>query len=172
MSDKLLLIDGHSIINRAFYGLPDLTNAEGLHTGAVYGFLNILLRFIDEEKPAALAVAFDVHAPTFRHEMYAEYKGKRKPMPEELRSQVPLLKEVLDDMGVYRMEQAGLEADDLLGTAADERRPPDGMPRSSPETEICCRSQRTGSSSHSPRPCAGRPPSHATMRLLSRPSGE
>ena len=118
MSDKLLLIDGHSIINRAFYGLPDLTNAEGLHTGAVYGFLNILLRFIDEEKPAALAVAFDVHAPTFRHEMYAEYKGKRKPMPEELRSQVPLLKEVLDDMGVYRMEQAGLEADDLLGTAA------------------------------------------------------
>ena len=118
MTGKLLLIDGHSIINRAFYGLPDLTNAEGKHTGAVYGFLNILFRFIDEEKPDALAVAFDVHAPTFRHKIYAEYKGKRKPMPEELRSQVPLLKEVLDAMGVCRMEQAGLEADDLLGTAA------------------------------------------------------
>ncbi|MCR4763232.1 MAG: DNA polymerase I [Lachnospiraceae bacterium] len=118
MADRLLLIDGHSIINRAFYGLPDLTNAEGLHTGAVYGFLNILFRFIDEEKPKALAVAFDVHAPTFRHEIFAAYKGKRKPMPSELREQVPLLKQVLDTMGVYRMEQAGLEADDLLGTAA------------------------------------------------------
>ncbi|MCR5094292.1 MAG: DNA polymerase I, partial [Lachnospiraceae bacterium] len=118
MSGGLLLIDGHSIIHRAFYGLPDLTDAEGHHTGAVYGFLNILFRFIDEEQPQALAVAFDVHAPTFRHEIFPEYKGKRKPMPEELREQIPLLKEVLDLMGVYRVEQAGLEADDLLGTAA------------------------------------------------------
>ncbi len=118
MPKKLLLIDGHSIINRAFYGLPDLTDASGQHTGAVYGFLTILFRFINEEQPDALAVAFDVNAPTFRHEIYPEYKGKRKPMPEELRSQVPLLKQVLDAMGIYRMEKAGLEADDLLGTAA------------------------------------------------------
>ncbi|MCR5676106.1 MAG: DNA polymerase I [Lachnospiraceae bacterium] len=118
MARKLLLIDGHSIINRAFYGLPDLTNAEGKHTGAVYGFLTILFRFIDEEKPDGLAVMFDVHTPTFRHKIFAEYKGKRKPMPTELREQIPLLKEVLDAMGVRRFEQAGLEADDLLGTAA------------------------------------------------------
>ncbi len=118
MPKKLLLIDGHSIINRAFYGLPDLTDASGVHTGAVYGFLTILFRFINEEQPDALAVAFDVHAPTFRHEIYPEYKGKRKPMPEELMSQIPLLKQVLDAMGIYRMEKAGLEADDLLGTSA------------------------------------------------------
>ncbi len=118
MGKKLLLIDGHSILNRAFYGLPDLTNAEGVHTGAVYGFLNIMFRLIDEEKPDFLSVAFDVHAPTFRHEIYKEYKGTRKPMPEELRSQVPLMKEVLDSMGICRVEKAGLEADDILGTIA------------------------------------------------------
>ena len=94
MTDKILLVDGHSIINRAFYGLPDLTNSEGVHTGAVYGFLNILLRMLEEEKPSYLAVAFDVHAPTFRHEMYADYKGTRHAMPEELREQVPLLQEL------------------------------------------------------------------------------
>ena len=98
MGKKLLLIDGHSILNRAFYGLPDLTNSEGLHTGAVYGFLNILFRLIDEEQPDYVTVAFDVHEPTFRHKIYAEYKGTRKPMPEELRQQVPLMKEVLDSM--------------------------------------------------------------------------
>ncbi len=118
MGKKLLLIDGHSILNRTFYGLPDLTNAEGIHTGAVYGFLNILFRLIDEEQPDYLTVAFDVHAPTFRHEIYKEYKGTRKPMPEELRSQIPLMKEVLDAMGVCRVEMAGLEADDILGTLA------------------------------------------------------
>ena len=88
MSDekkKLLLVDGHSILNRAFYGMPDLTNAKGLHTGAVYGFLNILFSQLDELKPDYLTVAFDVHAPTFRHEKYADYKGTRKSMPEELR---------------------------------------------------------------------------------------
>ena len=118
MAEKLLLIDGHSILNRAFYGLPDLTNAEGLHTGAVYGFLNILFRILEEEKPEYLTVAFDVHAPTFRHQMYPAYKGTRKPMPEELRQQVPLLKEVLKAMDICMVEQAGLEADDILGTLA------------------------------------------------------
>ena len=113
---KIVLIDGHSILNRAFYGLPDLTNAEGLHTNAVYGFLNIMFKILEEEKPEYLMVAFDVHAPTFRHEMYSEYKGTRKPMAEELREQVPLMKEVLHAMGVRTIEQAGLEADDLLGT--------------------------------------------------------
>ena len=86
MSEKILLIDGHSIFNRAFYGLPDLTNSEGKHTGAVYGFLNILFRILEEEKPQYLTVAFDLHAPTFRHKMYEAYKGTRKPMPEELRT--------------------------------------------------------------------------------------
>ena len=83
MSEKLVLIDGHSILNRAFYGVPDLTNAEGLHTNAVYGFLNILFKILEEEKAQYLIVAFDVSAPTFRHEMFKEYKGTRKPMPEE-----------------------------------------------------------------------------------------
>lgn len=113
---KIVLIDGHSILNRAFYGLPDLTNAEGLHTNAVYGFLNILFKILEEEKPEYLTVAFDVHAPTFRHEMYKEYKGTRKPMAEELRQQVPVIKEVLKAMGIRLIEQAGLEADDLIGT--------------------------------------------------------
>ena len=86
---KLVLIDGHSILNRAFYGVPNLTNSEGLHTNAVYGFLNILFKLLEEEKPEHLAVAFDLKAPTFRHEMYGEYKGTRKPTPEELKSQFP-----------------------------------------------------------------------------------
>ena len=118
MSEKMLLIDGHSMLNRAFYGLPDLTNSEGKHTGAVYGFLNILFRVLEEEKPAYLAVAFDVHQPTFRHEMYAEYKGTRKAMPDELREQVPLMKEVLRAMKITIMELPGFEADDVLGTMA------------------------------------------------------
>lgn len=116
MSGKIVLIDGHSILNRAFYGVPDLTNSEGLHTNAIYGFLNIMFKILEEEKPEYLTVAFDVHAPTFRHEMYPEYKGTRKPMMEELREQVPVIKEVLKAMGVKIIEQAGLEADDLLGT--------------------------------------------------------
>ena len=116
MSGKIVLIDGHSILNRAFYGVPDLTNSEGLHTNAIYGFLNIMFKILEEEKPEYLTVAFDVHAPTFRHEMYPEYKGTRKPMLDELRQQVPVIKEVLQAMGVKIIEQAGLEADDLLGT--------------------------------------------------------
>lgn len=115
---KIVLIDGHSILNRAFYGVPDLTNSEGLHTNAIYGFLNIMLHILEEEKPEYLTVAFDVHAKTFRHEIYEAYKGTRKPMPEELRQQVPVMKEVLRAMGVRLIEQAGLEADDLLGTIA------------------------------------------------------
>lgn len=118
MSEKLVLIDGHSILNRAFYGVPDLSNAQGLHTNAVYGFLNILFKLLDEEKPDYLTVAFDVKAPTFRHEIFKEYKGTRKPMPQELREQVPVLKDVLHAMGIKTMEQAGLEADDILGTLA------------------------------------------------------
>ena len=118
MGNKIVLIDGHSILNRAFYGLPDLTNSEGLHTNAIYGFLTIMMKILEEEKPEYLTVAFDVHAPTFRHKMYAEYKGTRKPMAEELRQQVPVIKEVLGAMGVKTIEQAGLEADDLLGTLA------------------------------------------------------
>ncbi|MEF9941351.1 MAG: DNA polymerase I [Lachnospiraceae bacterium] len=116
MSEKIVLIDGHSILHRAFYGVPDLTNSEGLHTNAIYGFLNILFKILTEEKPEYLTVAFDNHAPTFRHEMYAPYKGTRKPMLEELRQQVPIIKEVLQAMGIKIIEQAGLEADDLLGT--------------------------------------------------------
>lgn len=116
MGNKIVLIDGHSILNRAFYGLPDLTNSEGLHTNAIYGFLTIMFKILEEEKPEYLTVAFDVHAPTFRHQMYAEYKGTRKPMAEELRQQVPVIKEVLHAMGVRTVECAGLEADDLLGT--------------------------------------------------------
>lgn len=118
MSEKIVLVDGHSILNRAYFGIPDLTNAEGLHTNAVYGFLNILFKILEEEKPEYLTVAFDVHAPTFRHKMYDAYKGTRKPMADELRQQVPVMKEVLKAMGVTIVEQEGYEADDILGTIA------------------------------------------------------
>ncbi len=116
--EKLLLIDGHSILNRAFYGVPDLTNSEGLHTNAVYGFLNIMFKILDEEKADHLAVAFDLKEPTFRHKMYEEYKGTRKPMPQELHEQVPLMKEVLSAMGIPILTLPGYEADDILGTVA------------------------------------------------------
>ena len=118
MSGKLLLIDGHSIINRAFYGMPDLTNSEGVHTGAVYGFLMTMFSAMDEEKPDYLVVAFDTHAPTFRHEMYPEYKGTRHKMPEELVMQVPLLQEMLSAMNITIVSKEGYEADDILGTLA------------------------------------------------------
>ena len=120
MDGKLVLVDGHSILNRAFFGIPDLTNSEGLHTNAVYGFLNILFKILDEEQPDYLTVDFDVHAPTFRHKMYDAYKGTRKPMAEELRQQVPLMKEMLTAMGVTIVEKEGYEADDLLGTIAKQ----------------------------------------------------
>lgn len=116
MSKKLVLIDGHSILNRAFFGLPDLTNSQGVHTNAVYGFLNIMFKILEEEKPDYLTVAFDVHAPTFRYKMFEEYKGTRKPMADELRQQVPLIKEMLKAMGITIVEREGYEADDILGT--------------------------------------------------------
>ena len=116
--DKLVLIDGHSIMNRAFYGVPDLTNSEGLHTNAVYGFLNIMLKILEEEKADHAAVAFDLKEPTFRHEMYDAYKGTRKPMPQELHEQVPVMKDVLKAMGIPIMTLKGFEADDILGTVA------------------------------------------------------
>lgn len=118
MAEKLVLIDGHSILNRAFYGVPDLTNGQGLHTNAIYGFLNIMFKILEEEQADYLTVAFDVHAPTFRHEIYKEYKGTRKPMPTELREQVPVMKQLLAAMKICVVEQAGLEADDILGTIA------------------------------------------------------
>ncbi|MDO5411316.1 MAG: DNA polymerase I [Lachnospiraceae bacterium] len=118
MKKKIVLIDGHSIINRAFYGVPELTNSQGLHTNGIYGFLNIMFKILEEEQPDYLTVAFDVKAPTFRHEMYEAYKGTRKGMPEELHEQVPVLKDVLHAMGICTVEKPGLEADDILGTIA------------------------------------------------------
>ena len=114
---KLLLIDGNSIMNRGFYALPpDLTNREGLHTNALLGFLNIFFRIYEEEHPTNICVAFDVHAPTFRHEQFKDYKGTRHGMPDELREQMPVIKEILHTMKITTMELPGYEADDLLGT--------------------------------------------------------
>lgn len=118
MSKKLILIDGHSILNRAFFGIPDLTNSEGIHTNAMYGFLNIMFKFIDEEKPDYITVAFDLSEPTFRHKAYEAYKGTRKPMAPELKQQVPLIKELLRTMNITVIEKAGYEADDIIGTIA------------------------------------------------------
>ena len=120
MKKKLLLFDGHSIANRAFYGVPLLTNKEGNYTNAIFGFLNIMLSIIEKEKPDLLGVAFDLRQPTFRHEFSSEYKGNRKGMPEELRSQMPVLKQVLEAMHIHMMSKAGFEADDVLGTLAKQ----------------------------------------------------
>ena len=117
---KLLLMDGHSILNRAFYGVPELTNSKGMHTNAIYGFLNIMFKVLEEEKPDYMTVAFDVKKPTFRHEMYKEYKGTRKPMPKELHEQVPVLQEVLKAMNITVVTKPGFEADDIIGTLASE----------------------------------------------------
>ncbi|MFC2469934.1 MAG: DNA polymerase I [Lachnoanaerobaculum gingivalis] len=115
---KLVLIDGHSILNRAFYGVPELSNSQGLHTNAIYGFLNIMFKILDEEAADYIAVAFDLSAPTFRHKAYAEYKGTRKSMPDELREQVPLIKDVLSSMNIPILTKEGYEADDIIGTIA------------------------------------------------------
>lgn len=117
---KLMLVDGNSILNRAFYGIPLLSNKAGFHTNAIYGFFNILLRHIEEDRPDALCVAFDVKAPTYRHDLYPEYKAGRRAMPEELKEQFPVVKELLDAMGFCRFEQAGLEADDVIGILSHE----------------------------------------------------
>lgn len=116
MENKIVLMDGNSILNRAFYAIPELTTSKGIPTNAVYGFLNMLFRFLQEEQPTYLCVAFDVKAPTFRHQLYDAYKGTRKPMPESLKQQMALLKDVLQVMQVAIIEKAGYEADDLLGT--------------------------------------------------------
>jgi len=118
MPQKILLIDGFSILNRAFYALPLFTNTAGEYTNAVYGFLSILMRFHDEEKPDFITVAFDLPHPTFRHERYAQYKATRKSMPVELTSQVPALKNLLTKMGLNIAEYPGYEADDIIGTLA------------------------------------------------------
>ena len=115
---NLMILDGNSIVNRAFYGVRPLSAPDGTPTNAVYGFLAILRRLLDEIGPDALCVAFDLKDPTFRHRAYEGYKAQRRPMPEELAAQMPLLKEVLDAMGVRRYELSGYEADDILGTAA------------------------------------------------------
>ena len=115
---KLVLIDGHSILNRAFYGVPELSNSQGIHTNAVYGFLNIMFKILDEEAADYIAVAFDLSAPTFRHKAYEEYKGTRKSMPDELIEQVPLIKEVLSSMNIPILTKEGYEADDIIGTIA------------------------------------------------------
>lgn len=113
---RLLVIDGNSIANRAFYGIKMLTTKDGQFTNAIYGFLNILIRLRAECEPDAIAVAFDLKAPTFRHEMYSEYKAGRKGMPPELRSQMPIIKEILGYLGCTVVEKEGFEADDILGT--------------------------------------------------------
>ncbi|WP_455581600.1 DNA polymerase I [Dysosmobacter sp.] len=113
---KLMVIDGNSIVNRAYYGIRPLTTRDGLYTHAVFGFLTTLLRLKSEEEPDALCVTFDVHAPTFRHEAAETYKATRKGMPEELQMQMPVLKEVLDSLNIPRYELSGWEADDLIGT--------------------------------------------------------
>lgn len=118
--EKLLLIDAYSIICRGFYALPLLSTSKGYHTNAVLGFLNILFRTIDEEKPDYIAVAFDENAPTFRHKLYKEYKGQRKPMPVELKEQVPFVKEILSAMGISIFSKVGYEADDILGSLANK----------------------------------------------------
>ncbi|NCB50932.1 MAG: DNA polymerase I [Clostridia bacterium] len=112
---KLVILDGNSIMNRAYYGVRPLTAPDGTPTNAVYGFLATLSNIVDEEAPDSLCVAFDLPAPTFRHEMYEGYKAQRKPMPDDLAIQMPVLKEVLDAMGIKRIEVAGYEADDVLG---------------------------------------------------------
>ena len=116
---NVLVIDGNSILNRAFYGIRLLTTKDGRSTNGIYGFMNIFLKLIDETKPEAVAVAFDLHAPTFRHNMYDGYKAGRKGMPPELASQMPVLKELLTALGYKILEKEGFEADDILGTVAD-----------------------------------------------------
>ncbi len=118
--EKLILIDGNSILNRAYYGIPLLQNNNGEYTNAIYGFLNIMFRFIDEEKPSHIVIAFDVKAKTFRHEQFKEYKGTRKGMPDELKQQIPIIKNLLKLMNITYIEKEGFEADDVLGTLAKE----------------------------------------------------
>lgn len=118
MEKLLIIIDGNSLMNRAYYALPELMNKKGQHTSAIYGFANILYKLLDTYKPTHLSVAFDLKAPTFRHIQYKEYKGTRKGMPEELREQVEPLKQMIDAFGINRLEIEGYEADDIIGTVS------------------------------------------------------
>ena len=113
---KLLILDGNSVINRAYFGVKPLTNRDGLYTHAIFGFLNILERMQKAEQPDAVAVAFDLHGPTFRHKKYDGYKATRHPMPEELAQQMPIMKQVLQAMSIPIYECQGWEADDVIGT--------------------------------------------------------
>ena len=113
---KLLVLDGNSIVNRAFYGIKLLTTKDGRYTNAIYGFMNILLNLLKETEPDEVAIAFDLKAPPFRHKMYSGYKATRKGMPEELAQQMPVLKELLADLGFVMVAKEGYEADDILGT--------------------------------------------------------
>ena len=115
---KLLLLDSNSLINRAFYALPTLQDRSGRYTGALFGFVSMLSKLIKSEHPTHIVAAFDVHQPTFRHLKYDGYKAKRHPMPEELKAQVPAMKELLLAMGVAVVELPGFEADDIIGTLA------------------------------------------------------
>ena len=115
---NLLIIDGNSIINRAFYGIRLLTNKHGLFTNGIYGFLKIMFKAIEELDPGYICVAFDLKAPTFRHKIYSQYKAQRKGMPEELRVQMPVMKEVLRAMNISILEKEGFEADDIIGTVS------------------------------------------------------
>ena len=116
--EKLLLLDSNSLLHRAYYALPGLTDSKGNPTGAIFGFVSMLARLIKEEKPTHIAAAFDLKAPTFRHNMYSGYKATRKPMPEELVKQVPVLKKLIGDLGIKIVELEGYEADDIIGTLA------------------------------------------------------
>lgn len=118
MEKTLIIIDGNSIVNRAFYALPDLTNKKGLHTNAIFGFTNMLFKLIDTYKPTHISVAFDKKAPTFRHLEYKEYKAGRKKMPDELKQQLEPLKNLLDAFNINRLEIEGYEADDIIGTVS------------------------------------------------------
>lgn len=120
MSGKIMLIDGNSIVNRAFYGVPLLSNSKGQYTNAIYGFFNILFKMTDDEKPEYIGVAFDLKAPTFRHKKFEDYKGTRKAMPEELASQMPVLKELLKLLNIKQYSLEGYEADDILGTLSKQ----------------------------------------------------
>lgn len=120
--EKLVLIDGNSLINRAFYATKLLTTREGVPTNGVFGFTKLLLKIISDIKPAYMVVAFDLKAPTFRHKMFENYKGTRKPMPDELAAQMPIMKSLLSAMNIRMCEKEGYEADDLIGTLSQKIR--------------------------------------------------
>ena len=168
---KLMILDGNSVINRAFYGIRPLTTRDGLPTNAIFGFLNILHRVEAEESPrSALRVAFDLKAPTFRHKQYDGYKATRHAMPEELAQQMPVMKEVLQALRIPIFECEGWEADDVIGTVARVAPRRRGTALSSPATATACSWWATGSRSSSLSPRAGRRLRRITRRSCSRRS--